>query len=145
MQDKIQKGGFIVADTKELNYRIEDDTLIFNPAKTKTLELKQIKKIAKTLGLTIVPEIPEDAEKEEKKKKRNPKITEKEMRAYLEQYATKAQKTEFEKKYNAPLINKKTQKQVITKAGKPRVKGYIAVYQWFIKRFPEYPEAPAEK
>lgn len=126
---------------KKIHYRIEDEKIIYNPTTINEKELKEIKKLHDVLGYSLIPQ----REKREVDETKHPKITEAEMRAYLEEHATKAQKKEFEEKYNAPMIDKKTGKQAVTKKGKPRVKGFIAVYHWFIKNFPNYPEAPAEK
>lgn len=129
----------------KVNYRIDGNKILFNAERVSPKELKVIKKLADGLGYELVPEIPE-----KEKKEPNPIWKESAIRNYLSEYGTKKQQETFEKKYSAPVLDKegkpvfykKDSQDGKHKKGDARIKGYVAVIQWFKKEFPDYPEAP---
>lgn len=131
-----------------VNYEIVGGIIKFDVDKITKKEMKQIKKLADGLGYKLQPIV-----EPKEKKEANPQWTEKAIRAYLDEYGTKAQKEDFEKKYNAPIkdangnpvVYQKASKDGKHKKGDIRVKGFVATIQWFKKQFPDFPDAPKAK
>lgn len=132
----------------EIHYQIVGNAIKFDVDKITKTEMKQIKKLADGLGYKLQPLV-----KPKEKKEANPQWTEKAIRAYLDEYGTKAQKEKFADKYNAPILDedknpvlyRKDSKDGKHKKGDIRIKGFVATIQWFKKQFPDFPDAPKAK
>lgn len=114
------------------NYKVEGKKVI---AKVADLSEKEMQAVKNYLALGYELE-------EYKKVKKAPQEAFKAdtIKKWLEENGTKAQMEEYKKRFEAPVIDKKTNKPKLKKDGTPKVKGHVATLAWFKKEFPNYPE-----
>ena len=144
----------------QVHYTIDNDKLTVN-AVVELLNDKEMKLVKKyvALGFKLVPvakakpqkrtaeeKAEEEAEKA-RKQAENP-FSEVNVKKFLEENGTAAQKKEYYRIYNEqakdkngnPVFYKTDSKEGKFKKDEPKKKGHIATISWFKKEFPDYPE-----